>query len=243
MKLAYKLLRVRMRRNFRLHNQPFAWKLGQHLSQLALRRSITAGRLDVGNAQFERPFYGGLQIGLVFRWYFFQRHVLPLVLVAHPTTAEDGHVQFGAAEASGDHASQYKERGRDATTGSRAEESGDKYGVVDHPPRGGTIHGPEKQHQQAWHLAAAILPSVPQQAVWAKTGFFTSTRNTACARFGLDARPGAVGKFAQELPVDKPHLGEGFISFSGIPWSQSLFIFARARDRCEELGVLLPHHG
>ena len=48
----------------------------------------------MADAQFQGPLDRGLQIGLVLCRHFFQRHILPLVLVAHPAAAEDGHVQF-----------------------------------------------------------------------------------------------------------------------------------------------------
>ena len=118
MESPHKFPRIGVRRDFCLQDQARARKTWQGQAQLAFRRAVAVGRFDMADAQFQGPLDRGLQIGLVLCRHFFQRYVLPLVLVTHPTAAEDGHIEFGTAKTSSDHASQYNEQGHAATTGS-----------------------------------------------------------------------------------------------------------------------------
>ena len=59
-----------------------------------------AGRFDVLDTKLQRTADRRLEIRLVLRRYLTERHVLPLELIAHPATAKNGHLKFGAAETS-----------------------------------------------------------------------------------------------------------------------------------------------
>src|ERR1043165_2672373 len=94
-----KFLRAFLRANFGLYDDLIAGEAGENTTQLHLRRAVAARRFDVVYSQLERAVDRGLEIGLVFGRGFFGRNVLPLELVAHPATGEDGHLQLGAAKA------------------------------------------------------------------------------------------------------------------------------------------------
>ena len=58
-------------------------------------------------AQVEvRAFYGGLEIGLVVGQNVLRKNILPLELIAHPTTREDRHGQIRSPKTSIFHAPQ-----------------------------------------------------------------------------------------------------------------------------------------
>ena len=89
---------VALRRDLGLHDHFVARQFRQQRAELHFRRAVAARGLDVIDAQFERAVDARLQIFLVGARDFRRRHVLPLVLVAHPAAGDDGHLQIGPAK-------------------------------------------------------------------------------------------------------------------------------------------------
>ena len=89
------------RNDLRLDDDLVPWQLRKDPAELHLGSSVAAGRFDVVDPQFEGPADGRLEIGLVGSRNVFRRHVLPVVLVTHPTTGQDRHGQLSAAKAAG----------------------------------------------------------------------------------------------------------------------------------------------
>ena len=89
-----KLPRVRLRRDFGLHDDFVARQFRQDRSELHLRSAVAARGFDVIYSQFQRPMNGGLQIGLIVCGNFAGSDILPFELVPHPPAGNDRHRQF-----------------------------------------------------------------------------------------------------------------------------------------------------
>jgi hypothetical protein len=98
--VGYELLRVGLGGDLRLDDQVLPRVLRQDHAQLPFTAAVATGGLDVVDAQLQRPRDRRLHVPMAFGIDFVERLVFPAILVAHPPGGEDGHLKFGAAEAS-----------------------------------------------------------------------------------------------------------------------------------------------
>src|SRR4051812_18989626 len=81
-------------RDLGLNNNPVSRKSWKDATKLHFRSAVTPGGFDMIDPQFDRAPNGGFQVGLIVGGNFVRRNILPFVLVAHPSAAKDGHLQF-----------------------------------------------------------------------------------------------------------------------------------------------------
>ncbi len=82
--------------HLRLHQYLVARQGGKYLAQLVLARAVAARRLDVVYPELHRTPNAGFQIRLVFLRDGVR--ILPRLLIAHATAADDGNLKFSLAE-------------------------------------------------------------------------------------------------------------------------------------------------
>src|SRR2546428_9610694 len=91
---------ARLRWDLGLDDDLLARKRRQNAAELHFRGAVAARGFDVVDAELDRAADGGFEVFLVFLRNLPWIDVLPSELVTHSAAGKDGHLQFGAAEAS-----------------------------------------------------------------------------------------------------------------------------------------------